>query len=190
MSPVTHFLSGWALAQWPGLDRRGRFVVAGAAILPDLDAAGLVVDLATRNTPGATEYWAAFHHVVGHGLFFAILAFAAGLFFGLPRFKTGLLAFAALHLHIFEDLIGGQGPEGETWPMTYLWPFSDTPQLEWSGQWALNAWPNFVITAALLAFAFFMAWKHSRTPFEGWWPRGDQALVQTLHRRFGQPGAR
>ena len=48
---------------------------------------------------------------------------------------------------------GARGPDGEPWPIPYLVPFSPTPRLVWSGQWALNAWPNVLLTAALIALA-------------------------------------
>lgn len=42
MSPVTHFLTGWVVANCSRLDRRERAIVALACVAPDLDGlAGL-----------------------------------------------------------------------------------------------------------------------------------------------------
>jgi len=85
--------------------------------------------------------------------------------------------------------VGGRGPEGYTWPIAYLWPWSDTPRLSWSGQWALNAWPNFVITGVLVALMFYLAWKRGYSPLEMISPHADAAFIRTLHARFGVPRA-
>jgi hypothetical protein len=50
LSPITHFLHGWALAQFLE-DRRDRAIVTIAAVIPDLDGFGVVPELLTRNSP-------------------------------------------------------------------------------------------------------------------------------------------
>ena len=50
MSPVNHFLAGWALANAAGLNSRERMLVTVAGVIPDLDGFGIVVDLATRHS--------------------------------------------------------------------------------------------------------------------------------------------
>ena len=52
---------------------------------------------------------------------------------------TALLVFISFHLHLLCDLIGARGPDGDQWPIPYLKPFSNSVQLAWHGQWALNA---------------------------------------------------
>ena len=54
MSPITHFLAGWALAHTAKLNPRERMLVSVAGVIPDLDGFGIVVDFATR---GATDWW-------------------------------------------------------------------------------------------------------------------------------------
>ena len=40
MSPVTHFLTGWVLANAADMNRRDRAVVTLAVVLPDADGLG------------------------------------------------------------------------------------------------------------------------------------------------------
>ena len=60
MSPITHFLAGWAVAHTAELNPRERMLVTVAGIIPDLDGFGIVVDFATR---GATDQHAAIHRI-------------------------------------------------------------------------------------------------------------------------------
>ena len=51
MNPVTHFLTGWALANCvPSLDRKERAMVGLACVIPDVDGLGAIADLLTRNS--------------------------------------------------------------------------------------------------------------------------------------------
>jgi membrane-bound metal-dependent hydrolase YbcI (DUF457 family) len=189
MSPVTHFLAGWAVGHAARLRPRDRAAVALAGIAPDIDGVGVVIDIATKRSDNPTELWAAWHHIVGHGITAALVVTAVCVAVAERRALTGALAFASFHLHVLCDVIGGQGPEGEHWPIEYLWPLSDAWQLQWSGQWALNAWPNFVITGALLAAAFYWAWSRGHSPLEIVSKRANDAFVATLRARFGQPAS-
>jgi hypothetical protein len=60
-------------------------------------------------------------------------------------------------------------------------------ELTWSGQWQLNAWPNFAITGALLALMFYLAWRRGFSPLEMVSGRADRAFVKALRERFGEP---
>ena len=82
--------------------------------------------------------------------------------FAKQKIKTTLLVFLSFHLHLLADLVGARGPDGDQWPIPYMLPFSKQLQLKWPGQWALNAWPNVVITAALIAVAVVTARRRSR----------------------------
>ena len=55
------------------------------------------------------------------------------------------------------------------------------------GQWALNAWPNFLVTGGALALTFFLAWKRGFSPLEMISGRADRVLVDALRDRFGYP---
>ena len=97
---------------------------------------------------------------------------------------TALLVFISFHLHLLCDLIGARGPDGYQWPIPYLKPFSNTLQLTWHGQWALNAWQNFVITGFFLLATFWIAWRYAASPLELVSQPANRALTQTLRQRF------
>jgi inner membrane protein len=86
-------------------------------------------------------------------------------------------------------VIGGRGPDGYQWPIPDLLPFSGRRQWTWSGQWELNAWPNFAITIALMLWALRLAWRRGHSPVELFSSGADEAMVRALRERFGQPPA-
>lgn len=185
MSPITHFLTGWLVANAPdGLGRRERALVTLAGVVPDADGLGLVAELLTRDSPRPLLWWTQYHHVLGHNLLFGVLAASAAA--GLSkrrRWLAGALAFVSFHLHVLGDLIGARGPDGDQWPIRYLWPFSDVG-FTWAGQWELNAWPNFAITGAALLLTFLLARRRGYSPLEMISARADRSFVQTLRARF------
>jgi hypothetical protein len=187
VSPITHFLVGWATASTARLERRDRMLVALAGVAPDLDGLGIVVDFATRGSAHPTEWWGSHHHVLGHNLAAAVLISSIVYAAGRRRMMAALLAALSFHLHLLGDVIGSRGPDGYQWPIPYLMPFSDVWQVTWSGQWALNAWPNFALTAALLCLTFCPAWRRGHSPLEMISTSADEAFVTTLRRRFGTP---
>jgi hypothetical protein len=97
---------------------------------------------------------------------------------------TAFLVFISFHLHILCDIIGARGPDGDQWPIPYLKPFSNAQQLTWHGQWALNAWQNFVITGLFLVATFWIAWRYGNSPLELISEPANQALTRTLRKRF------
>jgi hypothetical protein len=207
MSPVTHFFAGWMLASvFPigsptTLTRREKALIVAAAVAPDLDGIGIVPELLTRNTSHPLLWFSQYHHSL-HTLAFALVCTLAAYIiagplanfsFG-PSIKghalptrpslTAFLVFVSFHLHLLCDLIGARGPDGDQWPVPYLKPFSNTLQLTWHGQWALNAWQNFVITGLLLLATFWIAWKYGSSPVELVSQPANQALARTLRQRF------
>jgi inner membrane protein len=50
MSPVTHFLTGWVLANSAALERRDRLLVTLSVVAPDIDGLGIVAEVLTRNS--------------------------------------------------------------------------------------------------------------------------------------------
>jgi len=158
-----------------------------AGIVPDIDGLGLGVDLITRHTAHPTDYWGDLHHVLGHNLCFGLVVAAVTFMLAQHHWRASMLALLSFHLHLLGDVLGGQGPDGDQWPIPYLAPFSQSMQWVWSGQWQLNAWPNFVITAVLLAVMFFIAWRRGISPLECLSTRANDALVGALRRRFGPP---
>jgi hypothetical protein len=186
MHTVTHLLLGWTLATACPLSRRDRALVALAGVLPDLDALGIVVEKATLHTEQPLFWYARFHHVLAHNLPCALLSTGVAVALARRRIRAPLLVAASFHLHLLADLVGARGPDGATWPIHYLWPCADLG-LSWSGQWAINAWPNFVVTILALAWVFWVAGTRGHSPLElvsrradgafcgtvrGWWRRG------------------
>ena len=187
MSPVTHALIGWAVANATPLSRKERVLITLASVVPDLDALGMLVDFITRRAAHPTYWYDAYHHVLGHNLAFALVVTALTLLVAERRTVTATLSFLSFHLHLVGDLLGSRGPDGYQWPIPYLAPFSDTWQLTWQGQWALNAWPNFLLTGSLLVLTFYLAWQRGHSPLEIVSQQADAAFVAALRRRFGEP---
>lgn len=184
MNVITHFLMGWTTAQVGPLDRRERAIVTWASVIPDLDGLGIVPELLTRESENPLLWWTDYHHVIAHNLGGAFVITAAAFALSKRRALTAALACISFHLHLLGDLVGSRGPEGEQWSIPYLLPFSDSVQAVWEGQWPLNAWPNFVITAVLLAATFWFAWRRGYSPLEMFSSSADQAFVGTLRTRF------
>jgi len=189
MNPITHFFTGWVLANTaPSLDARDRCIVTLAGVVPDIDGLGAIPDFLTRNSAHPTTWFSDYHHQL-HSLPFALLVTAAAFALANHKWKAALLALLSFHLHLFEDLIGARGPDGYQWPIPYLAPFSKAYQLTWRGQWALNAWPNFAITIALLVITFYLAWDRGYSPLEMFSKRADQLFVAALRHRVPRQAA-
>lgn len=193
LSPATHFLLSWSLADIVGLPARQRLVVALAGVAPDLDGLGLVVDLGARalHQPDPGWYGRA-HHVLLHGLPGALLiagVAALALPRGAGRWRAAAWAFVAVHLHLLCDLLGSAGPlRGQLWPIAYLSPLSAEPAWAWRGQWLLNGWQNLALSGALLAWVGLRALKLGRSPLEILAPRLHRVFVERLRRAFARPG--
>ena len=181
MSPVTHFLHGWALAQFLA-DRRDRIIVTLAAVVPDIDGLGIVPELLTRNSAHPLNWFSEYHHLLAHNLWAALLMTAAAAAFARKKLATALLACASFHLHLLGDLLGSRGPDGYQWPIKYFYPLSTT-EWTWRGQWALASWQNLVVTVMLLCFAFYVARMKRITPVEVFSTRADEAVVQAIDKR-------
>ena len=182
MSPVTHFFTGWVIANCASLDRRERAIVALACVVPDVDGLGIIPELLTRNSRHPLLWFSQYHHSL-HTLLFAIVIATLAFALARQRWKTAALAFLAFHVHLFEDLLGSRGPDGDPWPIPYLKPFSDL-QLSWRGQWALNAWPNIALTILLLMITLWLAWRRGFSPLEMVSQKADAAVIGALRLRF------
>jgi inner membrane protein len=168
----------------PSLDKRDRALVTWASVVPDVDGLGIIPEWLTRNSSHPLNWWSDYHHVLGHNLGFALFVSVLAAVFGHHRLKTALLVLLSFHLHLLGDLAGARGPDGHQWPIPYLSPFSGHWQLTWQGQWALNAWPNFLITALLLIAALLWARAKGFSPLELFSSRADQKVVVALRQRF------
>lgn len=187
MSPVTHFLVGWALANTTELNRRERATVTIAGVIPDIDGIGIVAEKLTQTWDRPLIWYSKYHHVITHNLGFALLVVGATFLVATRRWKTAALAFVSFHLHLLGDLVGARGPDGYQWPIPYLLPFSDAWEWTWQGQWALNAWPNFVITIAILLVTFYLTWMRGYSPLEMVSSSADRTFVGALRQRFPHP---
>jgi membrane-bound metal-dependent hydrolase YbcI (DUF457 family) len=156
-------------------------------VAPDVDGLGIVAEYLTRRLQHPLEWFSNFHHSL-HSLTFAVVVAAVSFLLATHRWKTAGLAFLSFHLHLLEDLMGSRGPDGYQWPIPYLMPFSRFGELSWSGEWALNAWPNLVITITLLGVTFYLAWLRGFSPLEMISVRADTAFVAALRKRFRSGG--
>jgi len=186
VNPVTHFLTGWVAGYPADLSRRDRALVCAASVAPDLDGLGLVADLISGETSAGYYWYTRFHHVLCHNILFGVILAVAAYAAARRRWATALLCFFVFHLHLLGDLVGAKGPGDSFWTIPYLWPFSAREWL-WEGQWMLNAWPNVVITALLMAVTLFAAWREGFSPVGLFSERADRAVVAALRKRFGAP---
>lgn len=182
MSPITHFLAGWTIANTAKLEKRDRMLVALAGVIPDIDGMGVVWDLLSGE--GGFEFYQRFHHVFGHNIFFGLLVSALASVLAMKKRVTASLVLLSFHLHLLGDYIGARGYGNDFWAVPYLWPAS-SGEYYWSHQWPLNGWQNFAITGALLCLMFYWAWKRGYSPLEIVSAKADRAFVQALRNRFG-----
>ena len=103
MSPVTHFLTGWVLANSTALSRRDRALVTWSAVVPDVDGLGIVAEVLTRNSSHPLLWFSRFHHSL-HNFTFAIVVGLLALVLAERRWTTATMCFLGFHLHLFEDL--------------------------------------------------------------------------------------
>jgi inner membrane protein len=182
---IEHFFIGWCVANLSTeLTPRERMLVTVAAVIPDIDGLGMLVEIPTRNTSHPLLWWTEYHHVLAHNIGAAIVVTVLAFVLAAHRWLTSALALLSFHTHILGDIIGARGPDGYQWPIPYFLPFSRTPELSWDGQWALNAWQNFVITGVALALTFYLAWRRGYSPIEMFSKKADRVFVQTLRARF------
>lgn len=185
MSPVTHFLTGWAIANLVALDSKDRSLVTLACVIPDVDGLGIIPELLTRNSAHPLLWFSLYHHAL-HTLAFSIVVAIAAFFLSSHKWETATLVFFSFHIHLLEDLVGSRGPDGDHWPIRYLAPFSENMNLAWNHQWALNAWPNFVLTLALLLLMFYLAWDRGHSPLGIFSHKADATFVRALRERFAR----
>ena len=183
MNPVSHFLTGWVVANTADLAARDRALVTLAGVVPDIDGLGIVAEILTEHTTSPLLWYSKYHHVLCHNLGFGLLLAVTVIFFGVRRWMTAFLVLVVFHLHLLGDLVGSRGPDDYQWPIPYLYPFSEKWKLIWTGQWELNAWPNILITAFLLAATIYIARKKGCSPLEMVSKRADAALVSNLGRK-------
>jgi inner membrane protein len=147
------------------LNRKDRALITFACVIPDIDGLGIIAEVLTRNSAHPLFWFTPYHHSL-HNLAFALVIAAVPFAVATRQGAAGLLALMTLHLHLFEDVLGSGGPDGYRWTIPYLQPFSSSFELAWRGQWGLNAWPNVVISSALLFVTLWPAWGRGSRPWK------------------------
>ena len=183
MNPVSHLLTGWVVANTVDLKARDRALVTLAGVLPDIDGLCIITEILTEHTASPLLWYSKYHHVLCHNMGFGLLLVVTAILFGIRRWMTAFLVLVVFHLHLLGDLVGSRGPDGYQWPIPYGAPFSDRWELIWTGQWELNAWPNVLFTALLLAATIYIARKKGCSPLEMVSKRADSAFVSFLRRK-------
>ena len=184
MNPVSHLLTGWVVANTADLMPRDRALVTLAGVVPDIDGLGIIAEILTEQTAFPLLWYSKYHHVLCHNLGFGLLLAVTAILFSIRRWMTAFLVLVVFHLHLLGDLVGSRGPDGYQWPIPYWTPFSDGWKLMWTGQWELNAWPNVLITALLLAATIYIARRKGCSPLEMVSKRADSAFVSILTRQY------
>ena len=179
MSPGAHLLMSWTFSSTIKWSRRERFLITMAGISPDIDGAGWVIDKINLLIGKNTDFYGEFHHILSHNLIFAIIVSAICLYFAkAKKIYVALFAFIAVHLHILADLVGSKGPDGHSWPMDYLYPFSSELMLSWDGQWELVSWQNFLTMLILIIISIYIAVTRKYSPFEIFSKRLDESVFE------------
>ena len=176
----------WVAANAARLPKRDRLIVTCTGIVPDIDGLGVIVEYVSEQLGNPIPWYTNYHHVLGHNLGFGLLLLLMGFAFAVKRLRTMIMVALVFHLHLLGDIVGSRGPDGYQWPISYLLPFSNRPQLTWSGQWELNAWPNIIITIVLIMVTLYLAWRRGYSPLEVVSQRADIRFIDRLRRRFGQ----
>jgi LexA-binding, inner membrane-associated putative hydrolase len=184
MSPITHLLASWIIAAKTTDNLRDTRLVTLAGVLPDIDGLGILVDMANgslaRNNP---VYFDKYHHWLAHGLPGALVCALILACFAMRRWRVFWLVLLVFHVHLLCDLVGARGPGlKDFWPIFYLGPLSRSPMLMWKYQWALNAWPNRLLTAILLFCALWMGAKRGDTVVGVFNRRLDRIVVGVLQK--------
>jgi len=185
VSPITHFLASWTIAEIYARDRRERAWITAAGVVPDLDGLGVVVDFANRLLARPdSEWFGRLHHVLFHGAFGAIAFLLVAATLGFRRWRLLAMMMVTFHFHLICDVLGSRGPAGEIWPIDYLSPLSHSWLITWVHQWPLNAWPNIAFTFLLIIWAIIRAVQVGISPVSIFSPRIDSRVVAALRQRW------
>lgn len=172
MSPITHGMTGWIISQ-PLEKRRDRILVTVASVLPDFDGAGGIISI---------DYYARYHHIFGHNIFFGLLLFLIAWKIGFDKIKVSLLVFVSFNSHILGDLLGS----GAAWGVPYFWPVNETIyEFSYPFQWELDSWQNLLATAICIAAIIIFGLFKKRTIIEIFSVTTDAKVVTIFNRWFG-----
>jgi hypothetical protein len=188
VSPVTHFFVSWAFAEAASKNIRDRRLIVFSGVAPDIDGLGALVDSISPLIGGPhTTFYTNYHHILLHGLPGAMLIAVIAALTGKERLRCAIAVFAAIHLHLFCDMLGSRGPmPDDIWQIHYLAPISMKMTMAWSGQWRLDSWQNFLITLIFLSLAFVRAVRFGQSPVMIFSEQADQAVADVLRNRWQQ----
>lgn len=192
MSPITHLLASWIVAAKTTDNLRDRRLVSLAGVAPDLDGLGIIVDIVKGNfARGDLVYYPTWHHWLAHGLPAAVVISAALAACARRKGRVLGLGLLVFHLHLLCDYFGSRGPgRMDYWYIYYLGPFSLRPRWAWDHQWALDAWPNRVITVVLFFWSLWLAVKMGDSFVGVINRRVDKVFVDVLRKWVSQLGLR
>ncbi len=182
MSPITHLLASWVIADKLTTNARDRKLVTFAGVIPDLDGLGLIGDgiasLLGLRSPGLYEHY---HHFLLHGLAGALLVSVLTMLVARQKGRVALLALLTFHLHLVCDFVGSRGPSrDDLWAIFYFGPFNRDPMWVWRGQWALDGWQNKLVFTVVFTWCFAMALDKGRSVVEVFNRKADAAFISTL----------
>lgn len=181
MVPGAHLLASWVLSDSLLATRRERRWATLAGLMPDLDGLGVVADFLTK---GRTECFATYHHLLAHNLPSGlVMAALASAFVKTRKLRLFGVCLVTFHLHLACDLLGSKGPDGELWPIHYLFPFDSKFELAWRGQWLLNGWQNLLILGLLFLVSIHLAVRKRHSFLEVFSGRLDEQLFRSIRNR-------
>jgi len=172
---VTHFLTGWALANCvPSLERKERAMVALACVIPDVDGLGVIADLLTRNSAQPTEWF----HVTPSIARPSVCDSVAAVCFVLARRRWRQADWCcwSFHLHLFEDVLGAAG-RTDTNGRFVSGAVQPVRADHVERQWALNCVAEFCDYDRAAGADIFLAWKKGFSPLEIVSVRADEKFV-------------
>lgn len=183
MSPGQHFIISWVVSNSLPLDRKSRIYITASGLIPDVDGIGYVPDKINQYLGHSSGFYEQFHHLLGHNIFFGCLVAILGFCYCGKRLAVLVLAFTAFNLHILCDIAGAKGPDGDQWPIAYLFPLFPDVQLVWSGQWELNSWINSAIGILFFIAAIVIARYRHVTFFELFSQRIENTVQEVAKNR-------
>lgn len=161
----------------------GQRFITVTGVLPDLDGFGYPLDKIGGYLGYSTTFFEDYHHDLGHNIFFGLIFSLIFARFSRERLAVFWLCLAAFHLHLVGDLIGSRGPDGDQWPIPYLYPLISSFELTWAGQWELSSWKNSLIGVIFFFLALLIARYRRVTFFELFSTRLENKVREVAHSR-------
>jgi len=171
----------WVLSNLNYDKRRDRIVATICGVIPDIDGLGGIID--DIKGDGSYYYYLSWHHKAGHNLFGVVFVGLIAYFICGRKILPAMVSMTAYLIHLFCDLIGSGGPDGSLWPISFLWPISESEMIV-SWQWALNSWQNTLIAGIFMIIMIIIAGKKRRSFLEVFSPRMDNYCINLIEKIF------